>query len=467
MTYQELERIRRKWYDENLPYKMTFWSEFDYAALDRILVRRRTSHTDEKTYSDCLIMADTETSKKAAVFRTVSTKEKNYPIHENHVVAWTISIRAFGRNLVTLWGRKPSEMIDAIERIHGYLPGDFTIIYFHNLAYDYVFLRKFFFRSWGEPDSELATKPHYPIMIRWEAGLILKDSLILAQRSIEKWAKDMDVEHQKAVGFWDYDKQRSQQEDFTPEELEYIEHDTLAGVECLDALRIALDKNIVTMPYTATGIPRNEVRKRGKPARARDFFTRTVMSFEDYVLCEQVYHGGYTHANRHEVGYVHQATCFDFASSYPYVLLSEKYPMERFTQLSNKSAKWILQYAAEYAFMFRFIVRNIRLKDRMEPMPVLQFSQCEKTVNAVVDNGRILAADLVIISLNEIDLELIVSQYRFTAHICTDVRMAVKKYLPRYLTDYIFQCFEEKTKLKGGDPVSYALAKSRLNSVYG
>ena len=467
MTYEQLEHVHRKWYDENLPYKMTFWKDFDYGKLSRILVRRRTSHTDEKTYSDCIIMADTETSKKQKVFRTVHTKEKDYPQHENHVVAWTISVRAFGRNLVTVWGRKPSEMVAAIEQIHGNLPGDFTIIYFHNLAYDYVFLRKFFFRSWGFPDSELATKPHYPIMIRWDAGLILKDSLILAQRSIERWGRDMDVEHQKAVGKWDYDKIRTQYEDFTPEELEYIEHDTLAGVECLDAFRIALDKNIVTMPYTATGIPRNEVRKRGKPERARDFFSRTVMTFDEYIECEQVYHGGYTHANRHEVGYVHTAECFDFASSYPYVLLSEKYPMERFTPLSDKSARWILEHGEDNAFMFRAVFRDIRLKDKMEPMPVLQFSQCSRTVNAIVDNGRILSADLVILHLNEVDLELIVRQYQFSAHICTDVRMAAKKYLPRYLTDYIFQCFGDKTVLKGGDPVSYALAKSRINSVYG
>ena len=57
---------------------------------------------------------------------------------------------------------------------------------------------------------------------------------MLAQKKLEKWADDLEVEHKKAVGKWDYSKFRNQEgNEFTPDELEYIEHDTLAGVECL------------------------------------------------------------------------------------------------------------------------------------------------------------------------------------------------------------------------------------------
>ena len=111
--------------------------------------------------------------------------------------------------------------------------GKETYIYFHNLSYDWEFIRKFLLQEFGSPRRQLNTKPHYPIYIQWD-HFILKDSLILAQRSLEKWAKDMDVKHKKATGKWDYEKIRGQQEHFSPEELEYIEHDTLAGVEALD-----------------------------------------------------------------------------------------------------------------------------------------------------------------------------------------------------------------------------------------
>ena len=78
-------------------------------------------------------------------------------------------------------------------------------IYFHNLAYDYVFLRLFLFDAFGTPKKQLNTKPHYPIMIGFENGIILKDSLILAGCKLEKWANDLNVNHKKAVGNWQYD----------------------------------------------------------------------------------------------------------------------------------------------------------------------------------------------------------------------------------------------------------------------
>ena len=44
------------------------------------------------------------------------------------------------------------------------------------------------------------------------------------------------------------------------------------------------------------------------------------------------------------------------------------------------------------------------------------------------------------------------------------VEYAEKDYLPRWFTDYVFECFTAKTMLKGGDPVAYALAKAKVNS---
>ena len=106
-------------------------------------------------------------------------------------------------------------MIEAFKRIRAALKGDDIYIYFHNLAYDYVFLRLFLFDAFGKPVKELNTKPHYPIMLGFDNGIILKDSLCLAQCKLEKWAKDLDVNHKKAVGSWDYDVIRDQSDTFS------------------------------------------------------------------------------------------------------------------------------------------------------------------------------------------------------------------------------------------------------------
>ena len=455
MTYKELYAIRQRWYQENHPYKMIYWDDYNFGELDKItwLLSRRGK--DRLRVNDCYIMCDTETSKK-----------DNGSI-DNHVVAWTISIRAFHLNIVTLWGRRPSDFVDTLHYIMLNMDGDQTVCYFHNLAYDYVFLRKFLFNKFGYPIRELNTKPHYPVCLTWENGLIIKDSLILAQRSLDKWASDYNVEHQKAVGKWDYNKIRTQAEEFSADELEYIEHDTLAGVECLDAMMTALNKTIATAPYTATGIPREGVRKAGKPERAKEVFKRQALDYGEYLMSEHVYHGGYTHANRHEIGWVNPAICYDFASSYPYCLLAHKYPSEKFTRLADKKPEDILKLMDDYAFMFKLILIRPRLKDDMIPMPALQLSKCVKHINSVTDNGRILCAEFTECFICEQDLDIICRQYDYDGAICTQVHAAAKDYLPKYLRDYVFTLFKEKTQLKGGDPVLYALAKAKLNSVYG
>lgn len=391
-------------------------------------------------------------------------------IGENHVVAWTLSIRAFDMNIVTLYGHKPSELITCIENVMDKLKGDETYLYAHHLAYDWWFCRKFFIQSMGKPTKQLNVKPHYPITIQFPNGLVLKDSLILAQRKLEKWAKDLKVEHLKAVGCWDYDKIRNQSDEFTPEELTYIEHDTLAGVECIQATMKALNKSIYSLPYTATGIPRGDVQKLAKDNKFKEKFLKMVPTYEQYLKLVQVFHGGYTHANRHFIEMTIKGVttkAYDFSSSYPYHLLCRKYPMEKFTPEDDMPLEEIVEDSDENAYIFRFVAKNIRLKDRKHPMPYLQYSKAVNCLNPVVDNGRVLRADYYEIFLADPDGKIILDQYEWDDAYCTDVEQASKDWLPRWLTDYIYQCYHDNKMYKGVDAVLYSISKAKTNSIYG
>lgn len=456
-TYKDIYNFRCKLYQQ-WEYELEYWKSFDYTSLSWVMWRKRSGRKDD-TYNDVIIMGDTETS-----------KSKILGVADNHVCAWTISIRAFNTNICTLYGTLPQHFCECINKILEQFDGHETYLYFHNLSYDWQFLRKFMFQEWGYPEKQLNVKPHVPLTITFNNGLVIKDSLLLFQRKLEKVADDLEVEHRKAVGKWDYNKKRDQAfMCFDRDELEYIEHDTLAGVECIQKYMDALNKSIATLPLTATGIPREAIRKIGKDNRAKDRFMRMVLTYPQQMIMEMVFHGGYTHANRDFINYLvdGEITCYDFASSYPYVLLAYKYPMEKFT-FYKKMCKIseILENGEKYAFIFKLVLVDVRIKPNT-PMPSLQLSKAVKTVNAVVDNGRILCADYVEIYLNEVDLCVIADQYEYGKHACIDVEYAEKGYLPRWLTDYIFTLFVDKTKLKGGDPVAYALAKAKLNSAYG
>ena len=455
-----------------LNYIFCHYKKFDYSILRKIWTINTRGSGQRTSYNDVIIMADTETSKKVPDQYDPEAKKNKYKTGENHVVCWTISIRAYHHNICTLYGRKPSKMVETLLRIHEHMNGLKTVIYFHNFSYDHTFLRKFAYELYGPPVSQLNVKSQYPLFIEYENGLVFRDSLILAQRKLEKWAEDLDVEHKKAVGKWDYDKIRHQDPKLSPlsqDELEYIEHDTLAGVECIDKTLEALGKNIASIPLTATGIPREQTRKRGK-RKAHEFFQKIALTLDQYKKFTQIYHGGYTHGNRHYIDTLIDWTvvqCRDFNSSYPYTLCAFKFPMEKFTFMENCETSFILENKEEYAFAFKFIATNIRLKSDMEPMPALQFSKAVKTINAILDNGRLLAANYVEIYLSEWDLAVIADQYEWDKHICCEVEMAQKDYLPRWFTDFVFESYKNKCFRKGGDPTLYSIAKALVNCLYG
>ena len=442
-------------------YKMILWDKFDYSILSRnVMYYKKKGKFQKGSWNDLIVAADTETSKSHEI--------SDDPL-PNHVCAWTISLRAFGCNIVTLYGHKPSDMVRCIQKIKSSCKGDDMYIYFHNLAYDYVFLRLFLFREFGKPKKELNTKPHYPIMVGFENGLIFKDSLILAGCKLEKWAEDLNVEHQKAVGFWDYDKQRDQHAyTFTPDELIYIENDVLAGVECIDAFIHALNKNISSIPYTATGIVRNEARAAGGFKAHKEYVKMAPETYKEQARDEEVFHGGYTHANRYILGQMYKALCQDICSSYPYAVMTMKAPCTPFFDVTDEvDDDYILKDNPNYAFIFRVMVFDLDLKDLRYPMPCLSLSKCRETVNAICDNGRILRADFAEFLTNEIDYKLFKSMYKGRIYL-KDVKAARKDYLPKWFTDFIYERFILKTKLKGVDAVQYMIEKGKLNAgAYG
>ena len=438
-------------------------------------VKTRAGRGSNYTYNDLLFTADTETSKTGPA---LYNDKGEYIGQENIVVAWTFSARCEAGNICTVYGSRPSDFVKFLEMIKAGLCGERLFVFFHNLAYDWTFLELFLFARFGYPSNQLNVKPHYPISIEFDNGITLRDSLVIAQTKLEKWADDLDVEHKKAVGKWDYERIRDQRGEFTEAELEYIEQDTLALVECLDKIMRQLRKHVYSIPLTCTGILREEVRKEGRRHNARDRFIRLAPSYELYNKLVAGYHGGYTHNNRHAAGWIWPdeeaeargdfPTCYDFASSYPHRMLVDLMPCERFRHVSDTmKRKEILKASNDTAFLFTFHARGIVLKDPMEPMPYLQLSKCIYVSNADTDNGRILYADEVEIVLTEIDLRIIDRQYKTVWHECTDIWLAGKRYLPRWYRDIVYKCFADKCTLKGGDKVAYNLAKARLNSLYG
>ena len=440
MTRQKRLQNRQKEKISKIEYRLSKWDEYDYSILNDILAKQTSGKGRKMLYNDAFIMVDTETSKK----------QKGLDPHDNHVCAFTVSIRSESHNICTLYGSNPVDCVKCITKITRAMPGDVTYIYVFNLSYDWTFLYRFMIDQWGFPTKQLNVKPLYPLVIEFgDPHIIFKDAYMLAQRSLDKWAKDLDVTHKKAGGKWDYDIIRHQSGKFTANELEYIEHDTLAGVECLDVLRLQLKKHVYSMPYTATGIPRGDLQQIGKKYHAHETFAKMALTWDQLQKEEKCFHGGYVHANRHLLDRTIRGEIadFDFASSYPFIALTNPMAMEKFTSVDDCSIDEIIRSSEKYAYMIKLILVNPRIKNDSVVMPVIAMAKCVKTIDVITDNGRVLAAGFLELYCNEIDLRLIASQYVYDKHLCTEVECARKSYLPKWIRDYLYGLFVDKTKL--------------------
>lgn len=472
MKYADIEKRQARKISGLLEYTYCYYLEFDFTILKYILSRKKNGSKNKITYSESYIMLDTETSKDHP---TEYDKDGNAISQENHLVCWTISIRAFHTNICTLRGSKPSELLHCLQLIRKNINADVCYIFVHNLPYDWQFIRRFMFAEFGTPKKQLNVKNHYPITIQFNNGIILRDSMILAGVGLERWSENLNVEHKKAVGSWNYLKIRNQNTILTDEELHYIEFDTLAGVECLNALADTLNDTVVSLPFTNTGIVRRHIRKIGRKNWAKKLFNDQLITLDEYDILERVFHGGYTHSNRNIVGWIREnVLCFDFKSSYPFCMLTCKVPRESFIHYDRPFTPFEILQDENNAYIFKLIGVNIRLRDPKYPMPALQFFKSVASINATCDNGRILEADYLEIYLNEVDLKVIMQQYDADGWSCVEVMSAYKDYMPDYFRDEVFNIFKEKCELeydikilKQGDISLYNTKKAQLNSLYG
>jgi len=445
-------------------YTRCHYDRFDYTTIEngpkstKYCGKYKNGNDKFVTYSEYIITVDSETS-----------KSKNKDEKANHVCLWTLTIATMDDTICTLWGRKPSELVNCLALIRRHVSGQKVLMYIHNLPYDYVFFRKFLYERFGLPERQLNVKPLYPVSIEFNNGLILRDSLAIAQRKLEKWAIDLDVEHKKAVGKWNYTAYRNVNYEYSEDELEYAEFDTRALAECIRATAKGIGVKMKDMPYTCTGIVRREVQKIGSKNHAHETFFQEAPTFEIYKQLERCYSGGYTHAHRDAIDILQfNVTCQDFASSYPFVMMTGRIPVGKFVAVKDCNIERIIRMSYEYGYIFDFVARDIELKNTNEPMPAIQYARCEYGINMDVDNGRVIKADMVKVPMTEQDLLTINEQYDIKGFaIAINVKRCKKDYLPKWLRDYVWTLWEAKCALKNGDPVLYALAKSKLNSCYG
>ena len=337
--------------------------------------------------------------------------------------------------------------------------GCYMVVFVHNLSYEFQFLKSII------PVDEVFAMDKRKILYFRSGRLEFRCSYLLTNQSLSRFLKSMNVKDQKVTGF-DYSKQRFPWTVMTEDEIHYCINDVKGLTQAL-IKKMKLDHdNLYTIPRTSTGYSRRLSKQR--LSKHIKWIRRILPDLEVFRALRDEFRGGDTHAHRFNSNILIkdvELNSYDISSSYPAVMLSEKFPMKFYPAES----KYLIQYI-NYgkACLFHIVFKNIRLKDESFGDPYLSKAKCTNIMDGVYDNGRILSASALRTCLNEIDFSIIYAEYDFDAYIIDKLWIAEKKMLPEEFRDLLKETYEQKTALKGtGKDYEYNLMKALFNAFYG
>lgn len=341
-----------------------------------------------------------------------------------------------------------------------------VVVYVHNLPYEFQFMRKEI-----EIDSVFAVNDRQAIKVV-SKGIEFRDSLILSQKNLEKVGKEVNVKKLKEI--MNYDIIRTPETPLTEDEKSYCYNDVEILVQYIRK-KIKEDGNISKIPMTNTGYVRNAVRKhcfsKNYYRSYKNLMKYLTITAKEYLLLKKAFQGGYTHANSRfiDVLITEPMRSDDIGSSYPTAMLSEKFPMSKARKCSTRNLDKLMSMRDKYCFVTEITFYGLEVREGIQD-GILSKSKCEELSNSsVINNGRVMYADMAKTTITDVDLEMYQKFYQWEDYEITDVICYQKGYLPKPLIEITWLFYKAKTELKNviGKEEDYAIAKAMLNSIYG
>lgn len=122
----------------------------------------------------------------------------------------------------------------------------------------------------------------------------------------------------------------------------------------------------------------------------------------------------------------------------------------------------------DFAYVFRIKLKNI---SSQYYNTFLSKNKCRNIKGGRYDNGRIIKADYLETTLNDVDWQYLKQAYNLTKdhYEIIEIYSSVKDYLPKSLIEFILNMYVEKTKLKNveGFEYKYNRVKQLFNAIYG
>lgn len=357
-------------------------------------------------------------------------------------------------------------------------------VYVHNLAFEFGFIQYRF--KWSKIFSISMRRPIYATSTM---GISFRCSLLLTGYNLDMVGKNLTTYKViKKSGDLDYRLMRNHMTELTPEELQYCINDVLVVMACIQE-KIEQDNGIIRIPLTKTGYVRKLVRDsclypggvhdsrvRKDAGRQYERYHRLMkiltLTPDEYRQAKRGFLGGFTHANGYASGRTYyDVDSYDFTSSYPTCMLAETFPMSEGELYTPKDFEDFKQQLRYYCCLFDAEFTGLSATFPWEHY--ISVSRCTACENPVADNGRVVDADRILITITEQDFDIIEKTYSWEDLTVYNFRRYRRQYLPVEYARIILDLYEDKTKLKGltSDDGTverrYLASKEQINSLYG
>ena len=371
----------------------------------------------------------------------------------------TMYIWQFSINDIVYYGRTWDELKMFLKRLDENVP-ERKYVFVHNLSFEFQFLKSQF-----HFEEVTARKSHKTMTaLMRDYNILFKCSYIMSNCALKYLPDLFNLPVEKMVGNLDYNLIRTSETELTKEELKYCENDCLVVYYyILEELKTY--EYVNKIPTTSTG----KVRKELQAIVRTDYKYRRLVNKaintdpHVYNLLVKAFGGGYTHANwiyADEV--LKNVDSYDETSAYPYVLVSCRFPSSEFRKCNIKRKKDMSKHLC-YLLVVKFY--NIKCKYYNN---FISASKCNYIKGGRYDNGRIISADEIEITLTDIDFYFLLDTYKGSYEIIESYYCNYA-YLPKQFIEFVLQKYVNKTEFKGveGKEIEYQKEKNKFNALYG
>lgn len=349
------------------------------------------------------------------------------------------------------------QFINNLEDEYHFSPYNRFVIYVHFLGFEFQFIRNFM--EWQEVFS---LDKRVPVRALTTSGIEFRCSYKMSNMSLAKLCEAHNVKHYKKSGEkFNYSIRRYPWTDLSDYELIYGYCDVKGLHEAIDHEFEVSEYNISTIPMTSTGFVREKCRKMtlANPNN-RMIIKETSLDVYLYTLLRTGRRGGDCHASPYYSSQLlDNIRSKDIKSSYPYVMVALKFPMTKFVEtdmygIDGRAYICIVEY-------HNIEVKNHYMIGYMPKAKLLTYS------GAVIDNGRVLRADMLRVILTDIDIDIVDSRYDYESREFVNMFSAEYGYLPYELRMSVFDYFKYKCEKSYEGGYYYGKSKNELNAIFG